>query len=538
MRWLASLVALSLGVLAASPALAVTFLNEIRVDQPGNDNDEYVELIGTPGESVTGLTLIVIGGSATNPAGVIEEVVNFSGTIQSSGYFVAAESTFTLGTANQTSALDFQNDSITFILVSGFTGADGQDLDGNNDGILDVAPWTTELDRIALIGESLNVTYGPPNVGPDGTSGSAFHIIRCNNGFVLSAQATGPEDTPGADNTCPSCGDGVVYTGEICDGDGMGVPGETATCDVDCTAATCGDGTLNTTATEQCDDGGESATCDLDCTNATCGDATINVTAGEACDDAGESATCDVDCTAATCGDGHTNMTALEDCDDSGESANCDIDCTSVSCGDMTVNNTAGETCDEGMRTAMCDGNCTAVSCGDGTLNVTAGEQCDDGGESSSCDADCTNAMCGDNIVNMTASEDCDTGSESATCDDDCTGPLCGDTNLNEAAGEECDDGNTTSGDGCDANCLDEGVGGMGGMGGTGGSGNMGGAPAGPGPSSSASSSSGGLIDNGADANPTSDGSCGCRTPGSSNESGKALLALMCLAVFALRRRR
>ena len=34
----------------------------------------------------------------------------------------------------------------------------------------------------------------------------------------------------------------------------------------------------------------------------------------EFCDDGGESATCDVDCTAAACGDGVTNTTAGEEC--------------------------------------------------------------------------------------------------------------------------------------------------------------------------------------------------------------------------------
>ncbi len=47
--------------------------------------------------------------------------------------------------------------------------------------------------------------------------------------------------------------------------------------------ASCGDSI--TTPPEQCDDGGESATCNLDCTTAVCGDATTNTTAGETCDD-------------------------------------------------------------------------------------------------------------------------------------------------------------------------------------------------------------------------------------------------------------
>ena len=36
-------------------------INEIRIDQPGTDNDEYFELLGEPNASLDGLTYIVIG---------------------------------------------------------------------------------------------------------------------------------------------------------------------------------------------------------------------------------------------------------------------------------------------------------------------------------------------------------------------------------------------------------------------------------------------------------------------------------------------
>lgn len=36
-------------------------INEIRVDQPANDNDEYFELYGSSGTSLNGLAYLVIG---------------------------------------------------------------------------------------------------------------------------------------------------------------------------------------------------------------------------------------------------------------------------------------------------------------------------------------------------------------------------------------------------------------------------------------------------------------------------------------------
>ena len=58
------------------------------------------------------------------------------------------------------------------------------------------------------------------------------------------------------------CGNGVVEGAEACD-DGM----ETATCNVDCTAAACADGVVNKAAGEQCDDGNTATgdACDSDC---------------------------------------------------------------------------------------------------------------------------------------------------------------------------------------------------------------------------------------------------------------------------------
>jgi hypothetical protein len=253
-----------------------------------------------------------------------------------------------------------------------------------------------------------------------------------------------------------TCGDGTLSIGEDCDG-----PGETATCDPDCSDSVCGDGTVNTTAGETCDDSGESATCDTDCTAAVCGDGLTNTTAGETCDDAGESATCDTDCTAAACGDGVINTTAGETCDDSGESATCDTDCTAAACGDGVPNTTAGETCDDAGDSATCDADCTSATCGDDTLNGTAGEACDDGTDNSdteadACRTDCQAASCGDGVTDT--GEDCDDGTDNGpagTCATDCTvnpgmpdaGP--DDTDGGETGEPDAGGGGEDSGGGC-----------------------------------------------------------------------------------------
>ncbi len=162
------------------------------------------------------------------------------------------------------------------------------------------------------------------------------------------------------------CGDGVVQSDEVCD-DG----GESESCDIDCTAAECGDGVVNHSAGEQCDDSGESTLCDVDCTVAWCGDGRVNAAAGESCDDDGESPACNWDCTAARCGDGVVNAAAGEFCDDAGDSLSCDSDCSSAQCGDGVVNMAAGEMCDDGNLNDddWCRASCRIATCDDGVKN-------------------------------------------------------------------------------------------------------------------------------------------------------------------------
>jgi cysteine-rich repeat protein len=220
-------------------------------------------------------------------------------------------------------------------------------------------------------GMPVRVLASPPGVFVLDSQGSMI-ILVSNGAAVPFAQGN-----PGlaAMAYVPLCGDGFVHIGESCDGNGNGNGGATAQCDSDCTAASCGDGTINASAGESCDGngngvGGETASCDTDCSAASCGDGLLNVTAGESCDGNGNGV--------------------------GGETASCDTDCSAASCGDGLLNATAGESCDGngngiGGETASCNADCSAAGCGDGVLNLTAGEACDDGNsdEGDGCDASC-----------------------------------------------------------------------------------------------------------------------------------------------------
>lgn len=195
-------------LLAALPALAAQ-INEIRIDQTSTDNDEYFELSGGVGESLNDLTYLVIG-DGTGACGVIEAVASLAGqAIAADGLFLVAEGTLTLGTADLTANLNFENsDNVTHLLVSGFTGATNQDLDTDNDGVLDVTPWTAIVDCVAMVGTAApdcvtgDTIYCGTSVGPDGTFVPG-HIYRCTSGWVIGPfdPAVGV-DTPGTANDC------------------------------------------------------------------------------------------------------------------------------------------------------------------------------------------------------------------------------------------------------------------------------------------------------------------------------------------------
>jgi hypothetical protein len=210
------LIVLSMAFFSAPATRAQTgpvVINEIRTEQSGADVDEYFELTGPADYSLDNLTYLVIGDA---PTGTIECTVDLSGySIPSDGFFVVAEDTFTLGGADvllTSNALNFEGgDNVTHLLVYGFTGAIGDDVDVNDDCTQDIYPWSMEYDRIALILEdnppsSTECHYGPPYAGPDG-SFVPGQVYRCGPAmapfygwFIGLFDPVGTTDTPGAAN--------------------------------------------------------------------------------------------------------------------------------------------------------------------------------------------------------------------------------------------------------------------------------------------------------------------------------------------------
>ncbi|MCA9515696.1 MAG: DUF4215 domain-containing protein, partial [Myxococcales bacterium] len=281
---------------------------------------------------------------------------------------------------------------------------------------------------------------------------------ECDDGELLNGTDLSPNHCSA---TCRfiSCGNERKDPGEQCDdGDpaieGTTAPfnGDTGRCLADtCSCNICGDQKVNgvgssadcpapATRVEECDDGpNNTANCNYDCTLPECGDGIVNFTAGEFCDngagviggETAESVTCNTDCSLAFCGDGKLNRSRGEVCDDG--------------------NNTNGDGCSADCR--------SEEVCGDGTLNpykVTVGsnpvvpaEICDLGSFCSDGTSCVSEAECS-GLVDTTCVPRDGTG-----CSADCQSvEICGDSYLNY--NETCDDGNALAGDGCDSDCIRE----------------------------------------------------------------------------------
>ena len=187
-------------------------VNEIRVDQPSSDNDEYVELLAAPGTVLDGLTYIVIG-DGSGGAGSVECAFDITGTVGASGIFLIAEDTFTSGvadqivsTANYSSSMAFENgDNVTHMLVYGFGGAFGDDVDADDDGTMDYTPWLELVDSVALIATNdpsdgdYNLIYSANQVGPNGDFAPA-HVYSCGGVWSIGGYDLGLDDTPGTMN--------------------------------------------------------------------------------------------------------------------------------------------------------------------------------------------------------------------------------------------------------------------------------------------------------------------------------------------------
>lgn len=160
-----------------SGGTAAPVINEFSASTTGTDV-EYVEIFGSPSTDYSAYTVLEIEGDTTG-AGVVDEVIPL-GTTDTNGLYLV-----------NLAANALENGTISLLLVKDFTGALGNDLDTDNDGVFDVVPWAEIVDSIAVDdGGAGDVTYGVPVLGPNYDGLSSFApggASRIPDGFDTDA---------------------------------------------------------------------------------------------------------------------------------------------------------------------------------------------------------------------------------------------------------------------------------------------------------------------------------------------------------------
>ncbi len=115
------------------PPATPPVINEFVANHTGADTGAFVEVFGDPSADYSAYTVLEIEGDGSG-AGTIDAVLPV-GITSASGYWVDSE--------------DMENGTVTILLVEGFTGSKGDDLDTDNDGTFDSTPWTSIIDDVA-----------------------------------------------------------------------------------------------------------------------------------------------------------------------------------------------------------------------------------------------------------------------------------------------------------------------------------------------------------------------------------------------------
>ncbi len=191
-------------------------INEVRISHSTLDNDSnnFIELYDTNGTAsldLTGLTVIVLTDNFNGtPSGVISNVIPLDGgSTDADGFTLLYDDGSDVGIVKDSgdlsiANLDFSGVPSTFLLVTGFTGAQGQDLDTNDDGALDVTPWVTRFDGVTLDSLSGTAGYGlgyPVVNSPDTFAAAGGRRIVDGSGtYSLLRFNDDGQDTPGFTN--------------------------------------------------------------------------------------------------------------------------------------------------------------------------------------------------------------------------------------------------------------------------------------------------------------------------------------------------
>lgn len=155
-------------------------INEFVFDHIGSDTYEFVEIYGDPSASYTNFTLLEIEGDGGSNPGTVDGIYTIFGT-DGAGFWTTG---YLAG--------QFENGTVTLLLVEDFTGSFGDDIDLDDDGTIDTAPFTRVVDDVGVTdGDAGDWVYSAAVLGPgyDGNSLQPGGASRIPNGADTDAAA-------------------------------------------------------------------------------------------------------------------------------------------------------------------------------------------------------------------------------------------------------------------------------------------------------------------------------------------------------------
>lgn len=184
----------SFALAAVTSANAGVKFSEIFVNPPGSDNGfEFIELVtDIPNMNMDGYTIVIIEAEGPVASGTIDVALSLNGKKSGANrLFLWRDSTQVLIPAPDPNTEvfvqdfnpDLENGAQVYLIVKGFTGFIGQDLDADGNGILDPLegvgefPWTEIVDVIGVAEEG-DVNLGNDKIYAEQLGG--FTIIGTN----------------------------------------------------------------------------------------------------------------------------------------------------------------------------------------------------------------------------------------------------------------------------------------------------------------------------------------------------------------------
>ncbi|HSN53040.1 MAG TPA: lamin tail domain-containing protein, partial [Candidatus Sulfomarinibacteraceae bacterium] len=147
-------------------------INEFVANHTGTDTFEFIEVSGNAVTDYSAWTVLQIEGDGSG-AGTIDDLFPV-GVTNGDGLWYT-------GFLNSR----IENGSLTLLLVEGFSGSLGNDLDTDNDGVIDHSPWIRIGDSLAVDdGSTGDISYSPVilTAGFDGGSFAVGGASRIPNG--------------------------------------------------------------------------------------------------------------------------------------------------------------------------------------------------------------------------------------------------------------------------------------------------------------------------------------------------------------------